>query len=81
MADENSNGNNSASKGVSQLILTFKHDTFELKVGGSIANLDVAIAMCQMAQRTFENQLRAAQLSQTIMQPPMGLVETLRRRQ
>lgn len=67
MQQDNGGDNKGANRRTSQLTLTFDHATFELKITGDIENYDTAMAMCDMAKRWAEQQIRNAQASQVLM--------------
>lgn len=64
---------------VSQLVLTFQHDTFNCQISGTVENLDVALAMLDMARREVEAQLRAAKASRLVSAPAGVALPFMRR--
>lgn len=43
-----------------RIILTFTPEPWHLEIGGEVENLDMAMAVCQQALRSFEMQWRIA---------------------
>ena len=54
----------------SQLILTLDHDTFDLVIGGSIQNFDVALVICRMAADELERKINQAKRVVSLASPP-----------
>lgn len=73
---ENAHGGANGPK-QAQLILTFDPATFAMSISGTVANLDMAMAMLQQAARDIEGKLRAAQASQTILSAPARAIPFL----
>jgi len=76
MSADNGSDNKGENRKTSEVVLTFDHATFALKVTGDIANFDTLIAMCDIARRWAEDQLRAAKMSQVLTAPgtlPFGI--------
>lgn len=61
------------------LTLEFNPLTFELKIGGSLPNLNCGLAMLAQATRELERRMNVAIAEQSIARGPSGLDALLRR--
>lgn len=57
--DNGNGGNGVQGEKVAVLQLSFTPRTFKLDIGGSVENIDIALAMLEQAKRHFEGELRA----------------------
>lgn len=64
----NGNGKSGLPPNTSQVILTFDHLTFELKLEGEMPNHDVTLAMLAQATRTIEQVVRMANAAAMMQQ-------------
>lgn len=72
MSHDGNGSNGGQGAHINQLILTFNSEIMAVEVGGHTQNLDIALAMLDMARRALEARQRAAEVAVSLARPMPG---------
>lgn len=69
MQDDNNKRNGGQDAKQNQLVITFDPENFTVNVTGHTVNMDIALAMLDMARRVLEARLRASEVAVSLARP------------
>lgn len=81
MDNPTENGKGNGARRPIQLVLTFDQDTCTMVTGGWVPNLDIGLAMLEIAKRSLEHAHRNALMRETLHTAPTNVIPFLTRKQ
>jgi len=80
MANDGNTANGGQGRKLNQLIITLDIERLAVNVGGFTENMDIALAMLDMAKRALEGRLRAEEVRNSLAMPLPGTIDIRGRR-